>query len=142
MKKLTIQNLSCLSESDRGLLFNYFSAMSAARHRPKLAFMSAAAGGLTIALVHFTDRFIFSESINLPEWFAYITWLVNFVIPIGTFLVVFGNLFAARSFQRDMLNYEKELTARGLDASGLTFDDVFEHVAIPMFRQQGLKIKE
>jgi len=141
MKKLTIQDLSFLQESDKGLIFNYFSAMSAAQHRPKLAFVSAVIGCLSMAMVYFMGSMI-SESVNMPKWFHSVQWFVNLVIAIGTPLAVIGNLVIARSFRRNVVNYEKELTARGLDASGLTFDDVFEHVAIPMFRQQGLNIKE
>ena len=139
MKKLTIQDLSSLPESDRGLLFNYFSAMSAARHRQKLVFGSAALGALFMTTVYFTDDIILY---NTPEWFEYVIWFVNLIVAISILIAVIGNLVAARSFRKNAVNYEKKLTARGLDASGLTFDDVFEHVAISMFRQQGLKIKE
>lgn len=141
MKKLTIQDLPFLPESDKGLLFNYFGARSAAQQRPKLAFVFAVLGCLMIAAAYYVDG-ILAEMKNIPEWFHSAQWFMKIFITIATSFAVIGNLVAARSFQKESLNYEKELAARSLDASGLTFDQVFNHVAMPMFRRQGLKIKE
>lgn len=140
-KKLTIQDLPFLPESDKGLLFNYFGARSAANLRPKLAFGFAVLGCLMIAAAYYVDGML-AEAPDIPGWFHSALWLAKIFIAISTPFAVIGNLVAARSFQKESRNYEKELAARSLDASGLTFDQVFNHVAMPMFRRQGLKIKE
>lgn len=141
MKKLTIQDLPFLTESDKGLLFNYFGAKSATHLRPKLAFGFALLGCLMIAASYYLDGLL-AEMSGIPEWLHSAQWFAKIFIAISIPFAVIGNLVAARSFHKESLNYEKELAARGLDASGLTIDQVFNHVAMPMFRRQGLKIKE
>ena len=141
MKKLTIQDLPFLTESDKGLLFDYFTSVSAANFRPKMAFGFAAMGVFFLALVYFSSGII-AEADGIPDIFKSAQMFFEISLPIVTLLAVISNLFLARSLRRDAANYKNELTVRGLDVSGLTFDEVFNHVAMPMFRRQGLKIEE
>ena len=141
MKKLTIQDLPFLTDSDKGLLFDYFTSVSAANFRPKMAFGFAVMGAFFLALVYFSGEIV-AKADGIPDIFKSAQLFFEITLPIVTLLAVISNLFLARSLRRDAANYKIELTARGLDVSGLTFDEVFNHVAMPMFRRQGLKIEE
>ena len=141
MKKLEPKDLQGLSENDQGLLFNYFGAIGGVEHRRKLALGSALIGCLLIGMAYFLDGII-SEAPNVPEWFPMAQWIAKVAPVVVMPVVVFGNLWMARSCKREAQSLAKELADRGLDVSGLTHEDVFEHVAMPMFRRSGLRIKE
>ena len=141
MKKLEPKDLQGLSEIDQGLLFNYFGAIGGVEHRRKLALGSALFGCLLIGMVYFMDV-VLADVPNAPEWFPMVQRVAKVfpavVMPIG----VFWNLWLARSYQQERQAIGRELADRGLDASGLTHEQVFDHVAMPMFRRSGLRIKE
>lgn len=141
MKKLESKDLQGLAESDQGLLFNYFSAMSGVTHRRKQALASALIGCCLIGMAYYLDV-ILAEVPNTPEWTQTAQWLAKITPAIVFPIVVFGNLWMVRRAQREARDLGKELAKRGLDASGLSVEQIFEHVAMPMFRRAGLRIKE
>lgn len=55
MKKLTVNDLPNLSESDRGIVFNYFGALGGIARRRKQAFALAIFGCFVIGLSYFID---------------------------------------------------------------------------------------
>lgn len=141
MKKLEPKDLQELSENDQGLLFNYFSAINGAVHRRKLALVSALIGCCLIGMAYYLDV-ILADVPNPPAWTQTAQWLAKLLPAVVFPIVVFGNLWMARSAQQEAGVIGKELAERGIDTSGLTIEDVFEHVAVPMFRRAGLHIKK
>ena len=55
MKKLTVNDLPNLSESDKGIVFNYFGALGSIARRRKQAFALAIFGCFVIGLSYFID---------------------------------------------------------------------------------------
>lgn len=141
MKKLTVNDLSTLNESDQGVVFNYFGAMGGIARRRKQAFALAIFGCFAIGLSYFIDGAA-AEITSEYDWVPTLQ-LVSKLLPAIAFpALVFTSLWGASSQQREAGGLERELATRGLDVSGLSEDDVFKHVAMPMFRRAGLNIKE
>ena len=140
MKKLTTHDIGILNELDKDLLFNYAELMKAAKDGPRSAYQIASIGiplcvflGASIGVVaNQYGALGLSKFLNL--------FLLMFVI--GTLILLFVCLFISLSSLIKAKRYKRRLKSRGLDVSGLTFDQVFNHVAMPMFRRQGLKIEE
>ena len=141
MKKLEIEDLMQLSESDQQLLFNYFGAISGVAHRRKMAIGSALAGCLLIGMAYLLEA-VLLEVPSTPEWLPILHWFTKIFPAVLTPILVFVCLWIGRSHQREAHDLQNELVKRGFDVSGLTQEDVFEHVAMPMFRRSGLRIKE
>lgn len=141
MRKLAVKDLKGLSQSDQGLLFNYFGAIGGVKHRRKLALSSALIGCILIGMAYLMEV-VLVEAPNAPEWLQMVGGLAKILPAVVMPIVVFGNLWMARSHRQERQAIGKELARRGLDASGLTHEQVFEYVVAPMFRRSGLRIKK
>lgn len=141
MRKVKPNELATLSEEDRRLLFNYFGALE----RPVMYRKQAVVGGVFgCALVAFT--FVVDAALQnlqgVPEWFASFHMLARLAFGAMTVFWVFWRLRFATSTSAELTEMAAELNRRELDVSGVSQDQVFESVVLPMLRRSGLHIKE
>ena len=141
MKKLAVNDLSTLSESDRGVVFNYFGAMGGIARRRKQAFAMAIFGCFVVGLSYFIDNAA-AEFTSEYDWLPTLQWVAKVLPAIAFPALAFMSLWGASSQQRAAGGLEQQLAARGLDVSGLTQNEVLKHVGMPAFQRAGLVIKE
>lgn len=141
MKKLTPEDLAELSPQDKGLMFNYFGALGGAQSRQRQAFITAVLGCLLIAVAYGLD-FAGADDHQLPSWYPAVQWLAKVLPALFTPVLVSHQVWEANTHRKNGLALASDLRARGLDPSGLTVDEVFFHLVLPMLREAGLPIKE
>ncbi|RMA56363.1 hypothetical protein C8C96_4780 [Acidovorax sp. 100] len=131
MKKLTVNDLPNLSESDKGIVFNYFGALGSIARRRKQAFALAIFGCFVIGLSYFIDSAA-ADITSEYAWIPALQWVTKVLPAIAFPALAFMSLWGASSQQRAAGGLEHQLAARGLDVSGLSEADVAKHVAMPV----------
>ncbi|WP_304350825.1 hypothetical protein [Comamonas testosteroni] len=141
MRKVKPNELATLPEEERRLLFNYFGALE----RPAMYRKQAVFGGV-FGCVLVTFTFVIDAALldlqGVPEWFASFHMLARIAFGVMTAFWVFWRLRLAKSSDADLSEMASELNRHELDVSGVTQDQVFETVVLPMLRRSGLHIKE
>lgn len=140
-RKLIPEDLAELSPQDKQLMFSYFGALDGAQSRQKQTFITAVLGCLLIAMAYGLD-FAGADDPQLPAWYPVVQWLAKVLPALFTPVLVGYQLWEANIHHRNALALTSDLKARGLDPSGLTEDEVFFHLVLPMLREAGLPIKE
>ena len=130
MKKLTVNDLPNLSESDKGIVFNYFGALGSIARRREQAFALAICGCFVIGLSYFIDSAA-ADITSEYAWIPALQWVTKVLPAIAFPALAFMSLWGASSQQRAAGGLEHQLAARGLDVSGLSEADVVKHVAMP-----------
>ena len=130
MKKLTVNDLPNLSESDKGIVFNYFGALSSIARRRKQAFALAIFGCFVIGLSYFIDSAA-ADITSEYAWIPALQWVTKVLPAIAFPALAFMSLWGASTQQRTAGGLEHKLADRGLDVSGLSGADVFKHLAMP-----------
>ncbi len=141
MPAISPQDLSTLSEQDQSLLFNYFGALGGVAHSRKMAATTALIGCILVASVYLIDAAVADQPPG-PEWLSSMSWFMKIVPVVYAVLGVSVYLWRAWSCNRKVDALALDLSLRQLDVSGLTQEQVFEHVARPLLRRAGIRIKE
>ena len=119
-----------MSESDKGIVFNYFGALGSIARRRKQAFALAIFGCFVIGLSYFIDSAA-ADITSEYAWIPALQWVTKVLPAIAFPALAFMSLWGASSQQRAAGGLEHQLAARGLDVSGLSEADVVKHVAMP-----------
>lgn len=141
LRRLTPEDLAELSPQDKRLMFSYFGALDGAQSRQKQTFITAVLGCVLIAMAYGLD-FAGPDDHHLPGWYPVIQWLAKVLPAFFTPVLVAYQLWEAKTHRTNALALSSDLKARGLDPSGLTEDDIYFHLVLPMLREAGLPIEE